>query len=249
MKLKLLFSTSFALIAGLHSVSFAKEKAQAEESKQEIDMPKVSEAFGHLIAKNIESLGLNFDTERVIIGIQNSFNGKESPMSENECIAAITQVQEESMQKLATENLAKAEEFLEKNSLNKEVKEIEKGKLQYKIEKEGNGEIVKDDYSPTIRYKGTFLDNTVFGASKEDEVISLKDTIPGFAKGIAGMKEGEKRTLFVHPDLAYGTNGALPPNSMLKFEVEVVKANTAQEELTAQNEKDIAQAEAMETQE
>ena len=38
------------------------------------------------------------------------------------------------------------------------------------------------------------------------------------------MKEGEKRRLFVHPDFAYGTNGPLPPNSLLIFDIEVVKA-------------------------
>ena len=41
--------------------------------------------------------------------------------------------------------------------------------------------------------------------------IPLDQTIPGFSKGIVGMKEGEKRRLFVHPDLGYGTTGQLPP--------------------------------------
>ena len=40
------------------------------------------------------------------------------------------------------------------------------------------------------------------------------------------MKEGEKRVIYIHPDLAYGTYGSLPPNSLLIFEIEVVKANT-----------------------
>jgi peptidylprolyl isomerase len=40
------------------------------------------------------------------------------------------------------------------------------------------------------------------------------------------MREGEKRTVFIHPELAYGTNGYLPPNSLLTFEVEIVKANS-----------------------
>ena len=39
------------------------------------------------------------------------------------------------------------------------------------------------------------------------------------------MKEGEKRKLFVHPDLGYGTQGQLPPNALLIFEVEIVKAD------------------------
>ena len=40
-----------------------------------------------------------------------------------------------------------------------------------------------------------------------------------------GMKEGEKRKIFIHPEYAYGTKGSLPPNSLLTFEIEIVKAN------------------------
>lgn len=61
-------------------------------------------------------------------------------------------------------------------------------------------------------------------------MISLDETIPGFSKGIVGMKEGEKRTLYIHPDLAYGVNGSLPPNSLLTFEIEIVKANNPQDQ-------------------
>jgi peptidylprolyl isomerase len=40
------------------------------------------------------------------------------------------------------------------------------------------------------------------------------------------MKEGEKRRLYVHPDLGYGTTGQLPPNELLIFDIEVVKADS-----------------------
>jgi peptidylprolyl isomerase len=40
------------------------------------------------------------------------------------------------------------------------------------------------------------------------------------------MKEGESRRLFIHPDLAYGVAGHLPPNSLLIFDIEIVKADT-----------------------
>lgn len=236
MKSKSLLSIFFCLACCTAFAGTKEVVVEAkEEKKQTADIVKVSEAFGHLIAKNIESLGLNFDTSLIIRGIQDSLAGKPSPLSEAECIQAITQIQEESFQKQAKENLAKADDFLIKNASQLAVKELEKGKLQYKIEKEGHGEIVLEDYSPTIRYVGKFLDGTVFGASKEDEVISLKETIAGFAKGIVGMKEGEKRTLFIHPDLAYGSNGYLPPNSMLLFEIEVIHADTPQKEESVAN--------------
>ncbi|HEY5236478.1 MAG TPA: FKBP-type peptidyl-prolyl cis-trans isomerase [Rhabdochlamydiaceae bacterium] len=189
------------------------------------DIAKVSEAFGHMLGKNIQSLGIDFATDHVVKGLQDALAGQTSPMSENECIQAITEAQEKSFKKLAVENLHKAAEFLSKNGKEKGVISLEDGKLQYKIDKKGKGSEVAEHNSALIRYTGKFIDGKVFGSSKEDELISLDETIPGFGKGLIGMKEGEKRTLYIHPELGYGTSGYLPPNSLLTFEIELVKAN------------------------
>ena len=53
----------------------------------------------------------------------------------------------------------------------------------------------------------------------------LDESLPGLNKALLGMKEGEKRTVFIHPDLGFGTHGYLPPNSLLTFDIEVVQAN------------------------
>ena len=202
--------------------------AYAEEAKpaeKELDLGKISESFGHLIGKNLENLDIEFDMQRVVQGLQDSLAGKVAPLSETECVQAISLIQESTFKKLSETNLKAAEAFLVKNAKEKGVSQIEVGKLQYKIETVGTGTVVGANDSPLIRYTGKFLDGQVFGQSKEDEMISLNETIAGFSKGIVGMKEGEKRTLYIHPELGYGTNGYLPPNSLLTFEIEVVKAN------------------------
>lgn len=220
---------SFGLIfQSTASEEVAKESQSTKNS--DVNIPQVSEAFGHLIGKNLESLGFDFDMRNIIKGIQDSLSGKDSPMSESECVQAISLIQENVFQKLAVENLKKAEEFLTSNKSSNGVIEIEKDKLQYKVEKSGEGLEVQSHFSPIIRYTGKFIDGKVFGASKEDEMISLDETIPGFSRGVIGMKEGEKRTLFIHPELGYGTSGYLPPNSSLVFDVEIIKANAPQEQ-------------------
>ena len=39
---------------------------------------------------------------------------------------------------------------------------------------------------------------------------------------VEGMRVGERRKIFIHPDLAYKTIGHVPPNSLLIVEVEVL---------------------------
>lgn len=234
----LLRNTTVALSLGIVSchAQEIKEDLKSQEIKEpSLDLNQVSEAFGHLIGKNLQTLGLEFDVIKVIKGIQDAIAGKEPPMNEADCIQAISMIQ-------AKTNLQIAEEFLATNSKKEGVVELEPNKLQYKIEHTGNGEVVKPHCTPTIRYVGKYPDGNVFGASKEGEPISLDETLPGFTKAIIGMREGEKRTIYIHPELGYGTSGYLAPNSLLTFEIEIVKADTPLSEMKQDNNDEIAES-------
>ncbi len=204
---------------------FGQEEAPETqvEDVQKNDIIKISEAFGFLMGKNIESMGVKFDIEHFVKGLQDAAAGKACPMTEMECIQAITAVQEASFKELAEKNLLLADEFLQTNKAHEGIVCLEEGKVQYKIEKEGEGSSLQEDSSPLVRYTGKFLDGAVFGSSSEDEPISMAEIISGLKSGMLGMKEGEKRTIYIHPDCAYGTKGGLPPNSLLTFEIEIVK--------------------------
>lgn len=205
--------------------SSAKEATTEAEAAKPLDIPKISKAFGHLLGQNIQSLGLDFDMPMLVQGIQDYAKGVEPPMTETECIQAITQIQEAAFKTQCADNLKKAENFLSENKTKSGVIELEPGKLQYIQLSKGTGEEVQPHNSPLIRYEGKFLDDKVFGKSNDTEVIFLDETIQGFSKAIVGMKEGEKRRIFIHPEYGYGTSGFLPPNSLLTFDIEVVKAN------------------------
>lgn len=62
---------------------------------EEVDVAKVSEAIGHIIGKNLDSFGLDFDLEAVVKGLKEESEGKTSPLNEDECIQAIAQLQDE----------------------------------------------------------------------------------------------------------------------------------------------------------
>lgn len=44
--------------------------------------------------------------------------------------------------------------------------------------------------------------------------------VPGFQKGVQGMEIGEARTIYVHPDLAFGMGKLdIAPNRLIVFEI------------------------------
>jgi len=214
----------------LLALAFSLE-AEEKSSLDQIDREKIAETLGHLIVRHLVNPGFELDVERIIAGIQDERDGKPSPLSEEEYERAIYLIQEHMFNLDAERNLSEAQNFLEKNVAQKGIQAID-NQLQYRIEKAGSGEVVKEDSVPMIRYQGKLLNGTVFAscAAEEDPIsLPMQQTIPGFARGLVGMHEGEKRTLYIHPELAYGVAGHLPPNSLLIFEVEVVKANAPHE--------------------
>jgi peptidylprolyl isomerase len=203
-----------------------------ESTISQTELKRLSEAFGHFIGRNLKMPGINFDLDSIIKGMREGYEGKPAPMADKEYEALMTKVQEQAYKQLSTKNLKAANEFMAKNAKEKGVVELEPGKLDYMVLQEGTGPAVAEHASPQIKYTGKFLDGTVFGSSDEvggSITIPLDQTIPGFSKGLIGMKEGEKRRLFVHPDVGYGTSGHLPPNSLLIFDIELQKAATKED--------------------
>jgi peptidylprolyl isomerase len=200
----------------------------ANEKKEEVDYNRLSETLGHLIVRQLSQAGFPFHHEQVIQGIRDEIAGKPSPMNEEEYEQIVCALQEQLFLQTAEKNLAAADAFLKDNASKEGIQSMD-AKLQFQIAKEGQGEAVGPESVPLIHYQGKLLDGTIFATSEsvgEPIALPIKQSIPGFAKGLVGMKEGEKRVLYIHPELAYGLSGQLPPNSLLIFEVEIVKANS-----------------------
>lgn len=124
---------------------------------------------------------------------------------------------------IADRNMAKQQEFLDANKLNPDVCTSASG-LQYKILNPGNAVRPQSTDKVLTNYKGYLIDNTIFDENTEVEFIVDK-VIKGFSEGLQLIGEGGKIILYIPSDLAYGEAGnrAIEPNSLLIFEVELLK--------------------------
>jgi len=109
--------------------------------------------------------------------------------------------------------------------------------LQVTDTKTGAGAPAAAGKRVTVHYTGWLYDAKApdrhgkkFDSSRDrKEPFAFKlgagDVIRGWDQGVAGMKVGGSRTLIVPSDLGYGARGAgaaIPPNSTLVFDVELL---------------------------
>lgn len=109
------------------------------------------------------------------------------------------------------------------------VVESENG-FYYVVTAQGEGESPAQGANISAHYSGKLLSGKEFDSSyRRGQPFSFPlgtgRVIKGWDLAFAEMKKGEKRTLFLPPELAYGERGAggiIPPNAWLIFDVELV---------------------------
>lgn len=95
----------------------------------------------------------------------------------------------------------------------------------------GTGKEAFSGSNVTVHYVGTLTNGKKFDSSRDRKKpftfnLGAGEVIKGWDRGVRGMKEGGIRKLTIPPKLGYGSRGAgaaIPPNSTLIFEVELLK--------------------------
>ena len=135
------------------------------------------------------------------------------------------------LQDRRTEQLAdskkKGEEFLADNAKQENVKQL-KGGVQYKVIEEGDGESPVLTDTVKVHYTGKLIDGTMFDSSVqrgEPATFRVGQVIKGWQMALQEMKVGDKWMIYIPSELAYGEQGspgAIGPNQVLVFEVELL---------------------------
>ena len=95
---------------------------------------------------------------------------------------------------------------------------------------EGTGPVAGKGHRVSVHYTGWLTNGNKFDSSVDrgtpfEFELGRGQVIQGWDQGVAGMRVGGKVKLTIPPELAYGDRGfpgAIPPNSTLVFEVELL---------------------------
>ena len=108
---------------------------------------------------------------------------------------------------------------------------VDENGIYWKTTKEGNGPKIGGRKNVACDYKGYLVDGTVFdqsaGRGPLEFVTDGGQMIPGFDIMVQDMKVGEKRTIVVPSDLAYGDRGypgVIPGGAYIAFDITLVRA-------------------------
>jgi FKBP-type peptidyl-prolyl cis-trans isomerase FklB len=227
------FKTILPLIFAALVVQVPADDKPAKPALKD-DKDKASYSIGVDIAKSLKHDGVDVNLDALLAGLRDSYTGAPTLLTPEQQEEALSNLQKAVVAKRIADQAevgAKAkkagEDFLAANKGKDGVKTLPDG-LQYKVLTEGKGAQPKPDSKVTVNYSGKLIDGTEFDSSYkrgEPTTFGVNEVIKGWGEAIPLMKIGSKWQIFIPSELAYGekgVQGAIPPNSVLIFEVELL---------------------------
>ncbi len=197
-------------------------------NKKEL-LDKISYAMGQQLGK-MKQAGFDLDQKRVIKGMEDAMQGKDSEFTDDEITKAFS-----AFEPLRRAAMTKAgDDYLAANKEKEGVKTLPSG-VQYKVLAAGKGPSPKAADTVKVHYRGKLIDGKVFDQSytgdapvKRDQPaeFQVKGVIKGWTESLLKMKVGDKWQITLPADLAYGERGSPPvigPNAVLIFDVELLE--------------------------
>jgi FKBP-type peptidyl-prolyl cis-trans isomerase FklB len=232
-------STRLAAGAALLALSFSLH-AQGTAASRAAASPDAaaSPAIANDAAASSYSLGLSFATQwreggldglvsadDLVRGIRAGLAGKALTPEDRQ---RANEFMRQAYEAWGNRNRATAAEFLASNAKQPGVKTTASG-LQYLVMAPGDAKVPPAGPGDhvTVQYRGHLLNGTEFDSTYsrgKPGVIRPSDAMTGWREALEMMSPGAKWRIFVPPDLAYALRPppAIPPNSLLVFDIEVL---------------------------
>ncbi len=199
---------------------------------------KLSYGIGVNVIRNLRQQGVEVNIDALLQGIKDSYTADKIALSEDELRKVMkSHIGEKQAKKtlIAREsildNKKRGETFLAKNTKKESIVTLASG-LQYKVLKEGSGNLPKETDVVFCRYRGTLIDGTEFDSTDpkgQPAKLRVGSIITGFKEALLLMPVGSKWQLFIPYQLAYGHRSSgreIEPYSALIFEVELISIDS-----------------------
>ena len=215
------------MIALIFAYTINVNAQKVKDIKMKTSEDSLSYAFGISIANNLETQKVVYLNPQAIGRSFQDYYNKEAKISVEDANKLIQNYFDKQEADKHKEIVEEGEKFLSENAKKEGVVTLESG-LQYKVIKEGTGNIPTSTDKVKVHYEGTLIDGTKFDSSydrKEPAEFGVTQVIKGWTEALQLMKEGSVWMLYIPSDLAYGsrqTGQHIKPFSTLIFKVELL---------------------------
>ena len=190
----------------------------------EIGFQEMNQVFPGM-SQNLFGNGETFNKSNYVSGFRDGMLDNWKVMSFEDADDTANRLYELLMQQQMDKSKEENQAYLEKKAREENVVKTPSG-LLYQVIKLGDGGPKPTATSDVeVRYRGEFIDGTVFDEATTPVTLNLGGVIKGWTEGIQLMSVGDKYRFFIPYDLGSGENGygsAIKPYSTLVFEVELV---------------------------
>lgn len=190
----------------------------------EIGFQEMNQVFPGM-SQNLFGNGESFNKSNYVSGFRDGMLDNWKVMSFEDADDTANRLYELLMQQQMDKSKEENQAYLEKKAREENVVKTPSG-LLYQVIKLGDGGPKPTATSDVeVRYRGEFIDGTVFDEATTPVTLNLGGVIKGWTEGIQLMSVGDKYRFFIPYDLGYGENGYgsdIKPYSTLVFEVELV---------------------------
>lgn len=222
------------LIIPIVILSISPLQAQKKEASLKTFEDTLSYCIGVDVGNNFKTQEIQINPEVFLLAMKHALGGATPVLSDSQMQVFMAGFQEqlktnaeEKMKQEGETNKINGARFLDSNKTNPDVVTLASG-LQYKIINPGTGPNPARTDKVTVHYRGRTIDGKEFDSSHkrgQPATFPLTNVIAGWTEALQLMPVGSVWELYLPAELAYGergAGGAIGPNEVLIFEVELI---------------------------